>query len=133
MEPITHKMIVKGSFETTDATPATLAMDNIIATMFPTEDGIVRVSCKVTAYNKAFYGEDYYFSSDTLYRYNDLGGNLFDQIGSSSDSTYSETATSALSFTLNDDNDVITMSYTGEAGETFVWEYETEIQLFFDM
>ena len=130
MEPTSHRLTLKGTFETTDATPSTLAMDNPIALLFPGEEGVIRVSCKVVAFNKAFAGSDYYFGSETIYVYNQHGANAFEQIDSSSDTTYSEVAASALSFTLNDDNDVITMSYTGEAGETFVWEYEAEIEFF---
>ena len=128
MEPVIHKMNLKGQFETSDATPTTSALENSIATMFSGDEGVVRVSCSVSAYNKASYGEDYYFRSDTVYMYNQGSLNKFDQVGSSSDITYSEVATSALSFTLTDTSDVITMSYTGEAGEDFVWEYEAEIE-----
>jgi len=130
MEPVIHKMNLKGQFETSDATPTTSALENSIATMFSGEEGVIRVSCKVSAYNKASYGEDYYFGSETTYMYNQHGNNEFDQIDSSSDTTYSETATSALSFSLDDTDDVISMAYTGEAGEDFIWEYEAEIELF---
>jgi len=130
MEPIIHKMNLKGQFETSDATPTTSALENSIADMFSGEEGVIRVSCRVSAYNKAFYGEDYYFGSETTYMYNQHGNNEFDQIDSSSDTTYSEVATSALSFSLDDTNDVISMAYTGEAGEAFVWKYEAEIELF---
>ena len=66
MEPVTHTLRIKGKFSTTDASAQTLALPNNIVDALADGEGVIRVECKVAAYNKEFRDEDYYFGSVAL-------------------------------------------------------------------
>jgi len=123
------KCLAKGVFSTTDATATDIEVKNNLAEMLPesNDEAVVRVACKVTARNRHFAAIAYYFEVHALFEYNRFENNEFHQIGTATSTTHSEPASSVLTCTMNDDNSDISLQIAGEAGETFDWNYEAQI------